>query len=138
MTHECIELNGPEVIHFIQENQINPQLLEDLAQSVMRFETRYSGEMNQVISSSTDLRAVTVRTDEGEHDGYMVTVHYYKQADPKDPSGWHTRLWFLTKTEEDKINGIWELGENIEQADLNESALKMSKYDVPLFVPKAD
>jgi hypothetical protein len=125
---DVFEKSGPEVLFFIRDNQVNPHLLENLAARVMAFEKDYEGQLNQAVASTTHLRQETMRTAEGEHEGFLLTVHYYKEADPKDASVWHTQYWFLTQNEDKLFNSIWELGENADASQQDESSMKMMGY----------
>lgn len=130
---EAFEMNGPEVLFYIRDHQVNPYLLENLAERVMAFEKDYEGQLNQAVASTTHLRQETMRTAEGEHEGFLLTVHYYKEADPKDASAWHTQYWFLTQNEDKLFNSIWELGESADASQQDESSMKMSAYGAMAF-----
>lgn len=132
---EAIELNGPEVLFYIRDHQVNPYLLENLAERVMAFEKDYEGQLNQAVASTTHLRQETMRTAEGEHEGFLLSVHYYKEADPKDATAWHTQYWFLTQNEDKLFNSIWELGESTDVSQVDESSMKMSAYGAIPFGP---
>ena len=132
---DVLEMNGPEVLFYIRDHQVNPLLLENLAERVMAFEKDYEGQLNQAVASTTHMRQETLRTAEGEHEGFLLSVHYYKEADPKDATAWHTQYWFLTQNEAKLFNAIWELGESADASQMNESAMKMSGYGAAPFGP---
>lgn len=104
-----MEWTGPDVIFLIQERQNNPHLLEDLAEAVMAFERQYAAEINQAVGSVTHLKEA--KGEQPAEDGFLLTVTYHKEADPKDVMHWRQRKWFLATDEHGKINSLAELEE---------------------------
>lgn len=104
-----LKLNNAEVLAFIAARQINPELLEELAASVMTFERQYAAEINQAVASSTSLEEESMFIDTYEQRGYRVDVLYFKEADPKDATAWRTKSWFLRKNERGALDMICEI-----------------------------
>lgn len=108
-----VALDGPDVIHFINEHQANPELLEELAASVVRAEDEHARQLGVTTTSMTFLREEPMRVMDREEllKGYAVKVCFFKADDVKDPSGWKEVLFFLPADEAGKITSILELGE---------------------------
>lgn len=140
MNQEEINLSGPEVVLFIQENQKSPDLLEELSAMILQAEQ----EHQKALGVNT-LNFPYLRTDQLENktrnttsSGYSLRVCLIKEDDAKDPDGWKELIFFLPTDEDGKIEQIVMLGEgkptnvlNLDElgaADEASEELGISKY----------
>lgn len=110
---EPIAIDGPDVIHFINENQATPALLEELSAIVVKADEEHARKLGVETTNLTFLRSELDRdpATDTQPPGYALRVCFFKADDMKDPSGWKELLFFLAVDENKKINQIIELGE---------------------------
>ncbi len=126
-----IKLTGGDVLQFIQENQINNDLMSELSMQVMQKQNAWTAQHNQEIISMPDLQSTItdgaiIGQPGTQAEGYLLRVDFVKAADPTDIAGQAELVFFLGTDEQHFITAVVRL-EKIEKDEFEGDSIKLTE-----------